>query len=151
MLLTIIISIATIITNCIILYKQKSIIYENLFKDINILSGDWNYNFGQGSYTFSDDFSFKQYDDNKNKDNYCYGTYKYLYGGVGKDGDVIYEDNKNYYYDLTLNIDYCIMDNDKIFSTKKVHYVFGLKKNNNNDLIFIDTDNNNAFIVSKEK
>lgn len=148
-LIIVIVSIATIITNCFVLYNKASKINIDVFQGKNLLLGTWNYNLNNSGYVFSDDYSFIQYDDFRNKDNYCSGTYNYSYGGTGKDGKVIYEDNNNYYYDLEIKIDYCFVDKNKIASNKIDYFIFGINKNNYSDLTFIDISNNYAFKVEK--
>ena len=141
-LATITISIATIITNGIILYNNYNDI--DIFEDKNILVGTWSYNYDTSSYIFNDDNTFFQYNDTNDKDNYCTGTYRYSYGGTSKNGDIIKHDDTYYYYDLNLDIDYCFID-----SEKDNVFIFGINKDDYNDLIFIDSKNNYAFKLKK--
>lgn len=150
MLATIIISVATIITNCFVLYKNKSYVYEDIFENKNILVGYLSYNFDSSAYIFDEDFSYIHYDNLENKDNYCIGTYKYRYGGIGNNNEIIYEDNDYYYYNLELVKNYCIANKEKEIFDSISQFVFGINKNDYNDFVFIDVTNNYAFKVVKK-
>lgn len=149
LLITIIISIATIVTDIMILYKQDSKVDMDIFKDTNILLGTWNYDFGNSSYIFKDNYTYTQYIGSDS--NYCIGTYEYSYGGTSNDGEVITNDDNYYYYDLKLNINYCIIENKKINDNIKELFVFGVNKYDYDDLIFMDIENNYAFKVNRSK
>lgn len=151
MLITIIISIATIVTDIFILYNKQSISHTDVFEDTNILLGSWNYNFDNSSYIFNDDYTFIQYDDVNNLNNYCIGNYKYSYGGTSNDGIIIYQDDNYYYYNLNFDIEYCINDNIKNNEDIIKKFIFGISKDNYSDLIFMDIENNYAFKVNKIK
>lgn len=150
MIVTIIICLATIITDIFILYNNKSYVHEDIFKDTNILVGNLGYNFDVSAYIFNDDFSYIHYDDIKNKDNYCAGTYYYSFGGIGKNNEIIYEDNNYYYYNLYFKKNYCILDEEKEIFNSDIRFVFGINKNDYNDFTFIDITNNHAFKVVRK-
>jgi len=147
-LASIIISIATIFTNFLIL-NNKNDEEIDFFKDRNILIGTWNYNFNNSSYIFKEDYSFIKYDDVDNKNNYCVGNYKYSYGGTGDDNVIIKQDDNYYYYDLTFYTDYCVTDNKKDDYNYENKLIFGVNKNDYNDLIFIDSVTDIAYKVNK--
>lgn len=145
---TFIISISTIFTNLLILDNQNNEEID-IFKNENILIGNWNYNFDKSSYVFYDNYTFINYEDNLNKNNHCYGTYNYKYGGTGDDNVVIKQDDNYYYYDLIFDIDYCVTDNKKDDNNYENKLIFGINKNDYNDLIFIDSVNDVAYKVNK--
>lgn len=149
-IITVIISIATIITDGIILSKE-SVDDVDIFKNKNILLGTWNYNTDGGTYVFNDDYTYIKYKDINTSDNYCVGNYKYSYGGISKNNTVVKQDENNYYYNLLLTENYCIDYNIKKDEIKEIKMVFGINKNDYKDLIFIDTQNNYAFKVNKIK
>ena len=149
-IITVIISIATIITDVIILSKE-SVDDIDIFAKKNILLGTWNYNTDGGTYVFNDDYTYIKYRNSNTLDNYCVGNYEYSYGGISKNNTVIKQDENNYYYNLLLTENYCINYNMKKDDVKEIKMVFGVNKNNYEDLIFIDTQNNYAFKVNKIK
>ena len=149
-IITVIISIATIITDVIILSKE-SVDDVDIFKNKNILLGTWNYNTDGGTYIFKDDYTYTKYRNSNTLDNYCVGNYEYSYGGISKNNTVIKQDENNYYYNLLLTENYCINYNMKKDDVKEIKMVFGVNKNNYEDLIFMDTQNNYAFKVNKIK
>lgn len=139
------ICISTIITDLFVITKEKEI-KDDIFNDTNILLGTWVYNDNGGYYVFNDDFSYIQHD---NSDNYCVGNYNYSYGGTGKDGTVIKMDDSYYYYDLFMEVDYCIINGKNKPEVNNPIFIFGINKKNYNDLIFINKDDDYAFKVAK--
>ena len=148
LLITIFISISTIFTNIFIIYKENNIDLD-IFEDTNILLGTWSYNFDGGTYVFKDDYTYIRYDNSDTNDNYCVGRYEYNYGGVGDNGEIIKQDNNYYYYNFNLNIDSCVISNEEYYDKKEFNMVFGINKNNYNELIFIDKENDYAYVLSK--
>lgn len=145
---TIIISIASIITNSIILYNDYM---ENIdiFKDVNFLIGTWDYNEFGGVYIFNDDFTYTQYGEEDTSDNYCIGSYEYSHGGSSDNGSIIMKDYNYYYYDLILKEESCIILGKKDNKRQVKKIVIGINIDDYDDLIFMDTKNNNAFKVVK--
>ena len=142
--ITIFIVIATIITNIFVLYNNYKMNIDIEFDD-NILMGTFNYVNYEDSYIFNEDNTFIHYFD-IDKNNYCSGSYSYSYGAIDSDGNMIKQDKENYYFDLYFDINSCILDDDY---NDKVRYVVSLNKVDNNSLIFMDIDNNMAYMVNR--
>lgn len=145
---TIIISIASIITNSIILYNDY-MQNVDIFKDVNFLIGTWDYNEYGGVYIFNDDFTYTQYGEEDTSDNYCIGNYEYSYGGSSDNGTVIMKDDNYYYYDLILKEQTCFILGKEDNERQQKKLVIGININDYDDLIFMDTKNNNAYKVVK--
>lgn len=142
---TFIISICCIVTNCFIIYVSNI----DVLKDKNILLGSWLYNDIGGTYIFNEDYSYYQYIGSNTLDNYCVGKYEYKYGGTDNAGKIVKQDNFYYYYTLNFKTDYCVINGNKDDEVENNRFVFSVNKDNYEDIIFMDTEKNNAFIVSK--
>lgn len=147
LIMTIFISIATIITSSIILYKEKEELNDK-YEGINIVLGTWLYNEYGGTYVFNDDYTYIQYSNENTTDNYCVGKYNYTYGGISNDGVVIREDANFYYYNLNLKENYCIIMGKEDYSKFEKKMVFALNKDNNNNLL-INKESENMFVLTK--
>ena len=121
----------------------------DIFKDKNILLGTWIYNELNGKYVFNSDYSYIQYISSYTKDNYCIGKYDYSYGGVDDNGNIIKFDDIYYYYTLNLHTDYCVLNMDKDTTIDNSSFVFLVNKNDSNSLLFMDTDKDIAFSITK--
>jgi len=139
--MVIIISSLTIIIDIFILYKKN---YSDIFVNKNIMLGSWNYGNTDIVYIFNEDYTFFKYIDYNDINNYCTGNYTYSYGGTGLNGEVIKNYDDIYYYDLVLNMDYCVINNEEISDIINEFFIVGINKNNFNDLRFIAIDNNSA-------
>jgi len=148
-LITIIISILTIITNITILYKEYNL-NTDIFKNKNILLGTWKYNENGGTYLFNDNYTYKEYASSNKEDKYCSGKYNYNYGGLSNE-TIIKQDDNYYYYTLYFKEEYCVINSIKVYKDNDYTFVFGVNKNNYKDLIFINTNDNYAFKVTKIK
>ena len=138
------------ITNILILYNN----YGNnndIFKNTNMLLGNWTYNDIGGNYVFNEDYTYYQYISSNKLDNYCTGKYKYSYGSISSDGVNIKSDDNYYYYTLDLDIDYCIINSVKDYNIDSSSFIFSINKDDYTDILFMDTTNNNAFKIIKEK
>lgn len=147
LIITIIISISTIITCSIILYKEKEQLKDK-FEGTNIVLGTWLYNEYGGTYVFKEDNTYIQYSNENTEDNYCVGTYEYTYGGISNEGVVIREDENFYYYNLNLKEDYCIIMGKEDYSKYEKKMVFALNKDNINNLL-INKESENMFKLTK--
>jgi len=148
-IMTIIISIATIITSSIILYKEYQELTD-IYEGTNIVLGTWLYNEYGGTYVFNDDYTYIQYSNEDTTDNYCIGKYDYSYGGVSNNGVVIRQDNNFYYYNLDLNEDYCIIMGKENYSKHENKMVFALGKSND-DVLLINKETESMFVLIKVK
>lgn len=148
LLFTVIISIFTIVTDLIIIYKNNEIVVDK-FSDTNILLGSWLYNNGNGKYIFNEDYSYIDYENSNDLGSYCFGTYEYSHGGTGTDGVVITHDENYYYYDLMMNNIGCINNGNEINYEDTKKFIFGIKKDNYDDLIFINSLDNYAYKAIK--
>ena len=147
LIMTIFISIATIITSSIILYKEKEELTDK-YEGINVVLGTWLYNEYGGTYVFKDDYTYIQYSNEDTTDNYCVGKYDYSYGGVSNDGVVIREDINFYYYNLNLTEDYCIIVGKEDYSKYEKKMVFALNKDGDKNL-HINKESENMFALTK--
>lgn len=142
--ITLFIVIATIITNILVLYNNYKMNIDIEFDD-NILVGTFEYINYEDSYILNEDNSFIHYFD-INKNNYCTGTYSYSYGAVDNKDKIIKQDKNNYYFNIVFKIDNCNIDSDY---NNEVRYVISLNKSDSNSLIFMDIDNNMAYMVDR--
>ncbi len=149
LLFFIFISISTIFTNILILHDlNKETI--DIFKDKNFLLGTLEYGYSGAKYIFNDDYTYINYTTDSTSNNYCTGKYEYSFGAKSNDNKLIYEDKDNYYYTLNLTEDSCIIMNEKLDITEDRKIVVSVNKKDNNYIIFIDSDNNDAYIVNKK-
>lgn len=134
----------------IIIYK---IIIKNtdVYKDTNILVGSWIYNEDGGTYVFNDDMTYFQYTNKDTNDNYCVGTYKYKYGAKNDGSPTIRQDDGYYYYTLTLVEEKCIIMKKEFFDDYEKKMLFGIEKNNRDNMTIVNIDNNNMFKMKKIK
>lgn len=138
-----IISLATIVTNILIIRNSFDDSLD-LFSKINILEGMWQYN--DGMYEFLGDYTFF---DRYNEKDYCTGKYSYSYGGISSNDDIIKQDMNYYYYSLTFKIDYCFSEGIKEIVNEDYDMIFGVKKNDSNDIYFINSYDNYVFKLKK--
>lgn len=134
LIVTIIISIATIITNGIILYKSYLEAID-VNEGVNVVLGTWLYNQYGGTYVFKDDYTYIQYSNSDTSDNYCVGKYEYSYGGISNDGVIVRQDENYYYYNLDLKEDYCIIMGKEDYSKYEKKMVFALNKGESSNLL----------------
>lgn len=148
LIITITISLIMIIFNSLAIIhniEEKTDVY----KDKNVLLGSWLYNEYGGTYVFKEDNTYIQYSDSNTNDNYCIGTYKYTYGATADKGVVIRQDENYYYYDLTLNEEYCLIMNKKINDEYQKNMVFSIDKSNKKEIIMMNKENENIFTMTK--
>lgn len=147
LIVTIIISIATIITNGIILYKSYLEAID-VNEGINVVLGTWLYNQYGGTYVFKDDYTYIQYSNSDTSDNYCVGKYEYSYGGISNDGVIVRQDENYYYYNLDLKEDYCIIMGKEDYSKYEKKMVFALNKGESSNLL-INKESENVIELKK--
>lgn len=147
------ISISCILTNLIYLYNDYKYNYD-VYSNTNLLDGTWrriNYSY---KIMFLNDNSYKIYTDLDNEDNYCFGSYKYSYGGTSENGNVIKYDKNYLYYDLVLENEYCVNNGIKGNDNYETNYIFGVKKNSKKnsikEIMFIDKDSKEVFLVRRD-
>ena len=147
LIVTIIISIATIITNGIILYKSYLEAID-VNEGVNVVLGTWLYNQYGGTYVFKDDYTYIQYSNSDTSDNYCVGKYEYSYGGISNDGVIVRQDENYYYYNLDLKEDYCIIMGKEDYSKYEKKMVFALNKGESSNLL-INKESENVIELKK--
>lgn len=147
-IITILICISSITVNYLNI-KTELDKNKDIFSDTNILLGSWIYNEYDGTYVFNDDNTYIQYSNKNTKDNYCKGKYKYSYGGKANDGVIIRQDENYYYYNLELKEDYCIITGKESYDKYEKQMVVAINKFNNDDVLFINMENENIFNVKK--
>lgn len=134
----------------IIIYKVI-ITNTDVYKDTNILLGSWIYNEDDGKYVFNDDMTYFQYTNRDTSDNYCTGKYEYKYGAKGDKNLTIRQDDSYYYYTLILKEEMCKIMKKEFYDEYEKKMVFGIEKNNHDNIMMINTDNNNIFKIIKVK
>ena len=148
LIITILICISSITVNYLNI-KTELDKNKDIFSDTNILLGSWIYNEYDGTYVFNDDNTYIQYSNKNTEDNYCNGKYKYSYGGKANDGVIIRQDENYYYYNLELKEDYCIITGKESYDKYEKQIVVAINKFNNDDVLFINMENENIFNVKK--
>lgn len=148
LIITILICISSITVNYLNI-KTELDKNKDVFSDTNILLGSWIYNEYDGTYVFNDDNTYIQYSNKNTEDNYCKGNYKYSYGGKANDGVIIRQDENYYYYNLELKEDYCIITGKESYDKYEKQMVVAINKFNNDDVLFINMENENIFNVKK--
>ena len=145
--ITIIISLMAIVLNSL---KISNIIENNsdVNKGKNVLVGNWEYNENGGKYKFNKNKTYYQYINKNENDNFCTGTYEYKYGAT-KDNVTIREDEKYYYYTLTLKEDYCQIKNKKFADNYKKTMYFSIDKYNKNEIIMVNKETENFLTLKK--
>lgn len=141
-----IISICTIITNILILYKQYKYSID-IFADKNILLGEWLYGDNGERYIFEDNI-FKVYNSYET-DDYCTGEYSYNYGVTGDDSKVIWQDNTYYYYELNLKEQNCYFDGENTKNKNETLMILAVSKKNYKTIFFINRENMTAIKLNK--
>lgn len=148
LIITILVCISSITVNYLNI-KTELDKNKDIFSDTNILLGSWIYNEYDGTYVFNDDNTYIQYSNKNIEDNYCKGKYKYSYGGKANDGVIIKQDENYYYYNLELKKDYCIITGKESYDKYEKQMVVAINKFNNDDVLFINMENENIFNVKK--
>lgn len=147
------ISISCVLTNLIYLYNDYKYNYD-VYSSTNLLDGTWRRINYQYKIMFLNDNSYKIYIDLDNEDNYCFGSYKYSYGGTNENGNVIKYDKNYLYYDLVLENEYCVNNEIKENDNYEKNYIFGVKKNSKKnsikEIMFIDKNSKEVFLVRKD-
>lgn len=148
LIVTVIICLSTISTDILIIYNNynKEV---DVFKDKNVIIGTWLYNDYGGRYVFREDYTYTQYSNDNDSDNYCVGKYSYSYGGVSSDGVIIKQDENNYYYDLNLKEDYCIIMGKENYDKFEKEIIFSISKQNNDDVWFMNKESNMPFKLTR--
>ena len=148
LIITILICSSSIIVNYLNI-KNEIDKNKDVFSNQNILLGSWIYNEYDGTYVFSDDNTYIQYSNKYTDDNYCKGVYKYSYGGKADNGVIIRQDENYYYYNLDLKEDYCIITGKESYDKYEKQLIVAINKFNNDDVLFINMENENIFNVKK--